>query len=123
MNKILLIGNDPESKQALRRQLSELGLEVEEAAAGEEAVKRCAADDYGLVIADLDIPVMCGLPFVQRLKLRNPDLPVIVLSAFQTLQNTATALRCGADALMGKPVDPGAFQEAVRFLCAGASAR
>ena len=118
MNKILLIGSDPESKQALREQLSELDLEVEEVAVGEEAVKRCAADDYGLVIADLNVPVMCGLPFLQRLKLRKPDVPVIVLSAFQSFQNTATALRCGADAFLRKPVDPGTFQEAVRFLCA-----
>ncbi|MFQ5928397.1 MAG: response regulator, partial [Acidobacteriota bacterium] len=97
MKKILLVDDDPNLCRVLKYQLSGMGLMVEEVSDGGSAVERCLESNYALIVADVNIPVMVGLSFLQLIKLRHPKIPVIVLSAFSSMENVAAAFRYGAD--------------------------
>ncbi len=62
-----------------------------------------AKDNYNLVITDLKMPVMDGMDVIAEVKSRDPDIPVVVITAFGTIESAEEAVRRGAYDFITKP--------------------
>lgn len=71
-----------------------------------EAVEEFAAGQWDLVISDIKMPVMDGLEVLQKLKVKDPSIPVIMVTAYATVEMSIQALRRGAYDMLTKPFEP-----------------
>jgi DNA-binding NtrC family response regulator len=105
MARILLIDDDASGRTALRRALKGQGYEVEAHAAGATAMAVLESGaEFDLVITDLKMPEMDGLEVLQRVRDLDKDLPVILITAFGTIENAVEAMGLGARDYLTKPL-------------------
>ncbi|TDI31672.1 MAG: sigma-54-dependent Fis family transcriptional regulator [Acidobacteria bacterium] len=103
--RILLIDDDAAGRTALRRALQRMNYEVEAHAAGAPALKSLGdGTGFDLVITDIKMPGMDGLELLRRVKEANPELPVILITAFGTIENAVEAISQGASDYLTKPL-------------------
>src|SRR5947199_6839840 len=105
--KRLLIVEDKESLAHMLRETEEAeGLEADIARDGREAMTRIASGQrYFAVLTDLRMPGPDGIAVLRQVKESDPDCPVIVMTAFGTIENAVEAMRLGAFDFVQKPVD------------------
>ncbi len=113
MKEILLVDDDSNFRSVLKYQISKMGFGVDEVNDGKSAVERCQQHTYSLIVADVNIPVMQGLSFLQQIRRHKPQIPIIVLSVFSSMENVAAALRYGANDFLEKPCDVTTLQERI----------
>jgi PAS domain S-box-containing protein len=100
---ILIVDDDPDISQALMDFLQYDGYHVDLADTGMEALARSKQQSYSAVILDLGLPDLDGLVVLKKLQEHDPNLPVIILTAFTAPERTAGAVGHGAFALLTKP--------------------
>jgi two-component system NtrC family response regulator len=103
--KILLIDDDANLREVLAFTLREQGHDVETAAAGTVAVSRLGELRPDVVITDLRMPGIDGLEVLHRVREFDPNVPVILLTAFGTIEEAVEAMRAGAHSYLTKPYD------------------
>jgi CheY-like chemotaxis protein len=81
-SRILLIDDNKLGLAARKVVLEELGYEVVTATSGPEALERCAETNFELVVTDYRMPRMNGAEFIKEFRLRNGNVPVILLSGY-----------------------------------------
>lgn len=92
--RILVIEDEEKQRRVLGLHLSSCGFEVKAAGTAEEALKH--AGDVDLVLTDLKLPGMDGLAMMEQLRAQNSNVPVIVMSAFGTVEVAVQAMKQGA---------------------------
>ena len=102
--KILVVEDDREINSMLCEMLDENGYAAEGAFTGMEGVSRLRSGDYDLLILDLMLPYKSGDAVLQELRSFS-SLPVIVISAKDTVQNKLDLFHMGADDYLTKPFD------------------
>jgi DNA-binding NtrC family response regulator len=103
--KILIIEDDRAFLDLLEETLTRRGQNVDCVADTAAAERRMISVDYDLVLTDINMPGESGTEFCARLKQNLPDLPVLVMTAFGSLETAIAALRAGAYDFITKPVD------------------
>src|SRR5947209_2380096 len=105
--KRLLIVEDKESlAHMLRETVESEGLEADVAGDGREAMTRVAEGRrYFAVLTDLRLPGADGIAVLKQARESDPDCPVIVMTAFGTIENAVEAMKLGALDFVQKPVD------------------
>ena len=105
--KRLLIVEDKESlAQMLRETVESEGYEAELAANGRDAMRRLAEGRrYVAVLTDLRMPGADGVAVLRQARESDPDCPVIVMTAFGTIENAVEAMKLGAYDFIQKPLD------------------
>ncbi|MCC6673067.1 MAG: sigma-54-dependent Fis family transcriptional regulator [Planctomycetes bacterium] len=103
---VLLADDEPISREFLAEALAGLGVEVHAVADGVEAVAALSQRAFDYVFTDLKMPGQDGVAVLVEAKRRQPDLPVVLVTAHGTLGTAVEALRKGADDLLEKPVAP-----------------
>src|SRR5271169_4888083 len=98
---ILVIEDEEKLRRVVGLHLSSAGYDVKAAGTAEEGFK--LADDVDLILTDLKLPGMDGLELLQRLNEQNSRAPVIVMSAFGTVENAVEAMKKGAVDFLPKP--------------------
>ncbi|HIJ77744.1 MAG: response regulator [Desulfobulbaceae bacterium] len=83
MKKILLVDDEDSIHLLYREELEEEGYEVHSALSGEEALGKLKIISPDLVILDINMPGMNGIDALRQIKESNPNLPVILSSAYQ----------------------------------------
>jgi DNA-binding response OmpR family regulator len=83
MKKILLVDDEESIHLLYREELEEDGYEVHSALSGEEALEKLGIISPDLVILDINMPGMNGIDVLRRMKEIQPQLPVILCSAYQ----------------------------------------
>ncbi len=112
---ILVVDDEPAILSLVREVLREHGYDVETAANGEEALDLMARRPPGLVLLDVHMPVLDGEGFVNAMRARSLDAPVVVLSAGPSADQWAR--RLGAQGSVQKPFRiPDLINAATRFL-------
>jgi DNA-binding NtrC family response regulator len=86
--------------------LTKAGFETAAVASGAEALRQVAGEPFDLVITDIKMPEMDGLEVLQHLRRRDPEIPVIMITAFATVEMSIQALRRGAYDMLTKPFEP-----------------
>jgi len=106
MAKILLVDDNPQNIELLTLRLNAAGHDTMEARNGEEALEAVEAGLPDLMILDLQMPKVDGLTVLKTLKERHIHLPVVVISAFATVERAVEAMKAGALDFITKPFDP-----------------
>ncbi len=101
--RILVVEDEPKMRRLLELQLGEEGYTVVLAATAEEGLKRLGQDRTDLVVTDLKLPGMDGLQFLQTLKKHDALLPVIIMTAYGTVETAVEAMKAGAHDYVLKP--------------------
>jgi two-component system NtrC family response regulator len=103
--RILVVDDDDNLRWVVQTQLEDAGYEVDTAADGAAALTAIQASRPALVLTDLKMPGMSGLELLEKLREDEPDLPVIMITAFGTIQNAVEAVKSGAYDYLTKPID------------------
>jgi DNA-binding NtrC family response regulator len=105
MAEILLVEDKDSLRQMLCLTLQNAGYAVEEARDGAEARRKLNESRYNLVITDLKMPRADGLEVLRSAKSTDSDTPVILLTAYGTVDEAVQAMKEGAFEFLQKPVD------------------
>jgi DNA-binding NtrC family response regulator len=105
MEPLLLVEDKNELRAMLRKALERSGYSVEEAPDGSAAIQKVRARRYLLVITDLKMPGASGLDVLRETKHADATIPVILLTAFGSVEEAVTAMKEGAFDFLQKPVD------------------
>jgi DNA-binding response OmpR family regulator len=116
MNHILVIDDDSNIRKFLKRGLSYEGFAVTLAESGEDGLVRAREHYPDLVILDWLMPGMDGLEVLEKLRLADMNLPVIMLTAKDTPQDQIKGLTKGADDYVTKPISFDVLVARVRSL-------
>lgn len=100
--RILVVDDEPQARRVLRAALVAQGLEVTDAASGEEALERLRDEPPDVVLLDLKISGMGGLEACREIR-ASSDVPVIVESARKSREDRTAAFEAGADQFVHKP--------------------
>jgi two-component system OmpR family response regulator len=114
--RILVVEDDTVLAAALTRALNQTAYTVDLAENGSEANSALDSAEYDLVVLDLALPKVDGLAVLGRLRDRRVRVPVLVLSARDSLEDRVKGLDTGADDYMTKPFDLPEFEARVRAL-------
>ncbi len=107
MSKRVLVVDDDESlRRVTQVQLEQAGFETRTAADGTEALRVLQKSPADLVITDLKMPGMSGLELLRRIRTDYPDVLVVMLTAFGTVESAVEAMKSGAYDYITKPVHP-----------------
>ncbi|MFO0829381.1 MAG: sigma-54 dependent transcriptional regulator [Phycisphaerales bacterium] len=107
---ILLVEDEKVLRESLAQLLTEEGYEVVQAGDGQEAYDIAITRSFDLVITDIRMPRMDGMALLQRLQQLAPQTPVVVVTAFGTVDSAVAAMRAGAADYLLKPVQ---FEDAL----------
>ncbi len=102
--RILLVEDEQLLRESLAQLLGEEGYEVVQAADGKAGYDAVLAEPFDLVLTDIRMPVMDGIALLKNLQQVIPQTPVIVITAFGTVESAVSAMRMGAADYLLKPV-------------------
>ncbi len=105
MERILVVDDEKNYLVVLSALLKGEGYEVATASSGARALALVGEEEPDLVITDMRMPAMSGLELIQRLQELAPDTPVIVMTAYGTVENAVEAMKAGAVDYITKPFE------------------
>jgi DNA-binding NtrC family response regulator len=105
MADILIIDDEKSIRKTLTEILSYEGYKIDEAGDGEEGLKKFSEKTYDVVLCDIKMPKLDGIEFLDRSKLINPDVPVIMISGHGNVETAVEAVKKGAFDYISKPPD------------------
>lgn len=103
--RILIVDDEPAVREALQRSLAFEGYGTEQAVDGLDAVEKVAAYDPELIVLDVLMPRMDGLTAARRLRASGVTVPILMLTARDTVGDRVTGLDAGADDYLVKPFE------------------
>jgi DNA-binding NtrC family response regulator len=103
--RVLVVEDEREMRVMLEKGLTRRGFTPAALPSADEALARLAAEDFDVVLTDLRMPGMDGLALCERIVLNRPDIPVVVVTAFGSLETAVAAIRAGAYDFVTKPID------------------
>lgn len=110
---VLVVDDEKNVRLTLRQALEDLGLTVDTADDGTDALSRLEEGNYDLMLLDLRMPGLDGLETLERTRHQAPDLPVVIVTAHGTVKNAVQAMRRGAVDMLLKPISLDALSELV----------
>ena len=102
-SRILVVEDDQEMRSLLSEDLREAGHDVLAAASGGEALELLGATEVDVVVTDQMMPGMKGSQLLEELRLREPELPVVIITAFGSIESAVLAIKAGAYHYVAKP--------------------
>jgi two-component system, NtrC family, nitrogen regulation response regulator NtrX len=105
MPTILIIDDERAIRNVLKDILSNEGFKVEEAADGEEGLKKFQAGSFDVVLCDIKMPKLDGIEFLQKVMETGTDIPVIMISGHGNIETAVDAVKKGAFDYISKPPD------------------
>ena len=103
MDTILVVDDESNYLTVMEALLGEAGYEVLTALSGLEALKIAGGSELDLVLTDMKMPKMSGIDLLDELRRLYPDLPVILMTAYGTVEKAVTAMKKGAFDYILKP--------------------
>ncbi len=105
-NRVLVVEDDAGLREALIDTLQLSNIECVEASCAEQAVLLLKQEAFSLVVSDVQMGAMSGLDLLKTIKLNYPELPVLMMTAYATIDDAVEAMRLGAIDYMAKPFAP-----------------
>lgn len=113
--KILVVDDELSMRQFLKILLKKDGYEVDTAGNGDEALKRLAADEYGVILMDYNMPeAIDGIPLLHEFRKRTPGTQVVVITAYASTEQAIKALELGAIDYVSKPFNVKEIRDIVK---------
>src|SRR6476659_6259198 len=114
--RILLAEDDSVLADGLTRSLRQSGYAIDCVKNGQDADTALSTQEFDLLILDLGLPKLSGLDVLRRLRARNSALPVLILTAADSIEQRVKGLDLGADDYMAKPFALSELEARVRAL-------
>lgn len=114
--RILLVEDEVALAGVLQRGLEEHGYAVDLAADAEDALAFASTEPYDLVVLDVMLPDLDGFKVCRRLRANRANMPVLMLTALDSIDDRVAGLDSGADDYLPKPFDPRELRARVRAL-------
>ena len=111
---VLIVEDDPALRDALAATVELAGFAVKSAADGTQAMQVLENQPVQLVVSDVQMDGMDGYTLLQKVKASIPQLPVVLMTAYGTIQKAVEAMRAGAADYLVKPFDAEALVEMLR---------
>ncbi|MDP2644957.1 MAG: sigma-54 dependent transcriptional regulator, partial [Desulfobacterales bacterium] len=105
MDTILIVDDEKNYLSILSAVLEDEGFEALTANSGHEALEILESSDVDVVLTDMKMPVMDGIALLERIKEKDPDLPVITMTAYGSVERAVEAMQKGAYNYLLKPFD------------------
>ena len=100
---LLIVDDDQVARELLAETLGREGYRVRVAGGGAEALGLAGAEPFDMALVDLRMPDLDGLAVLKQLAMIQPDLPVVILTAFATIETAIAAVNAGAFDYLSKP--------------------
>jgi two-component system, NtrC family, nitrogen regulation response regulator NtrX len=105
MPSILIIDDEKSIRKTLTEILSFEGYKIEEAADGEEGLKKFRDKNFDIVLCDIKMPKLDGIEFLERARQINNEVPIIIISGHGNIETAVEAVKKGAYDYISKPPD------------------
>jgi two-component system response regulator HydG len=103
--RVLVVDDEPSARAGLEKLLKQEGHDVILAEDGAQALERASERPPDVVLTDLKMPNMDGIELLRRMREQDPNIPVIVATAFGDVNTAVQAMRAGAEDYLTKPID------------------
>ena len=111
----LVVDDDPAMRKLLAGILEDDGWTIQTADNGKSALARLSENDFDVVLSDLKMPEMDGMELLKNLRMKRPDLPVVVLTAYGSVTGAVEAMKIGAFDFLTKPLpEPESLRKVMR---------
>ena len=107
---ILVVDDDKNALQGYLKVLSQDEFSVEGAVTGYEALKKIEKQSFDIVISDIRMPQLDGLTLLREIQKRDPDVTVVLVTAFGTIDSAVEAMKLGAETYLTKPINVEALE-------------
>ena len=111
--RILIVDDEAVIRDGLKRILDATRFCVETCASGYSAIELQHSKEFDLVVTDLKMPGMSGIEVLKAVKTLQPDIPVIMITGYATVDTAVEAMKNGAFDYLSKPFTPDQFMEKV----------
>lgn len=108
MHRILIVEDEARVASFVEQGLTEEGFAVTWLTRGEEAVRRVRSETFDLLVLDRRLPDITGIEVCREIRLVDPRLPILMLTALDAVEDRVAGLKAGADDYLPKPF---AFEE------------
>jgi DNA-binding response OmpR family regulator len=113
---VLIVDDEKNIRLTLTLALEKLNLPVDTAADGEEALKKLSAKPYALMLLDLRLPGLDGMEVLRRVREMRPEVKVVIITAWGSVEVAVEAMKLGAVDFLQKPFDAQDVRELVSAL-------
>jgi len=103
--KILVVDDDNAHRTMLRTLIGGWGYEIDDADDGQAAIDKVKEKSYDLVLMDVRMVKISGLEALEKIKSYNPAIPIIIMTAYSSVETAVDALKKGAYDYLTKPLD------------------
>jgi len=104
--RILIVDDEDVVRESLHQWFDSEGYETRAAASGKDALTTVGEQQFDLALLDIKMPGMDGIELQQRLSEADPDLTVVIMTGYGTVETAVQALKNGAYDYVTKPIDP-----------------
>lgn len=102
-DRILVVDDHPHSRQLVERLLRNAGFDTCTVESGSEAMNLLADGQFDAVVSDVEMPGMSGLELLRHIRLRYPQMPVVLMTPFHTEELREAGIAWGAVEVLKKP--------------------
>jgi len=110
---VLIVDDEKNILLTVSQSLETLHLEMDTAMNGEDALAKLKGRDFGLILLDLRMPGMDGMEVLRRVREIRPDIQIIIITAYGTIELAVEAMRLGAVDFIQKPFTPEEIRDLV----------
>src|SRR5438067_3977923 len=103
--KILVVEDDPDIRKILELYLGEKGFRVKMADGAPRALELLAEEPFDLILSDVRMPGMSGLDLLRHVKEQDPEIQLVLMSAYSSVKDAAQANQLGSGEYVEKPID------------------
>ena len=111
--RILIVDDDSYVREATEAILSTKGYEIDTAPEAKTALQKLDEREYDLILSDIRMPGMSGIELLEVARAKVPDIRVIMMTAYGTVENAVEAMKKGADEYIQKGTDPSEIEMVV----------
>lgn len=119
-SKILVADDEYLMRVGIKEALIDMGHEIDMASDGEEAISFIQSNAYSMVITDVKMPKASGIDVLKRARSICPDIPVLIMTAYGTVESAVEAMKMGGFDYILKPFPIEAVQDSVKKALGGA---
>ena len=105
MGKILIVDDDKNILKVIKMRLEAKGYQVTTATQAEKAIRIAKSEAFDLALVDLKLTKKDGIGVMEDLHQINPEMPIIILTAYGTIKSAVEAMKRGAYSYLTKPFD------------------
>ena len=112
--KVLLVDDEKEFLEIMSERMKARGMEVTTAESADQAMSIIEKESFDAIIMDFQMPGMDGMEALKAIKNKKPELQIILLTGYATVEKTVEAMKIGATDFLEKPADFEALAEKIK---------